>query len=839
MQHLVDGDLASNSHGWQWTAGTGTDAGAVLPRLQPDRAGREVRSRRRRTSAAGCPSSPTLDDAERARARSGAGPTGTRRRWSTTPSSGRRRCAGTGRVDRRRVASLAAGTGSCPRRRPLEGAHARRTQDSHPACGRAGVHHHGPAGRVDAHRQRARRAGQLGDGAQRDGGARAGGLPRPAAHVGRPDPDRQGLPLLRRPHGAAGPRSTPGAAQQVGEFFDAAHGRLEEMLHQTSQPARAAHQPRRAWSSGPRADRAVVRSVQVVGLSARRGGRGRGALQRLGRERDDRAVRRDVRAAPVGRLRPPAAHTSPAGRSTAARRCRRRRPRGRRALRARRSPRWSQPRHHEPVFVGGTVGRWRSRSTPSTPCAACCTPSSSSTSWSSLVRDVLNRGLSVAIGAEHGVEPLVACSVVVAPVVVDGEHVGTVGVLGPTRMNYPQALATVEVVSDRLGRHLGDGGGLTWPTTTSCSACRAAPAPTRSRRRTASGPASCTPTPTPATPRAEEQFKQVAKAYEVLSDPDQRARYDRFGEAGVGGAGGPNVGDVFGGGGLGDLFDAFFGGSGRPVRRRRDGGPAGPPRGQDLEVVADVAFEQAVFGATVPVTVRTAVRCDDCGGSGAGRGHASRSRAASATAAARCSACARACSARWSPRRRARAAAALGQVIATPVPDVQRRRPRRSPRRRTRSTCPPASTPARRCGSPVAVRPGPAAAAPATCTCTSASPRTSASPATTTTWSRAAGVDRAGVARHEVHARRRSTATRSSSSPPARSPAGSSCSASAACPACRVAAAATCGCVVQVEVPTKLTEAEAELLRKFAEGRGEEVNAPEHGLFSRIKSAFT
>jgi heat-inducible transcriptional repressor len=76
----------------------------------------------------------------------------------------------------------------------------------------------------------------------------------------------------------------------------------------------------------------------------------------------------------------------------------------------------------------------------------------------SLVRDVINRGLSIAIGAEHGIEPLVACSVVVKPVIVDGEQVGTLGVLGPTRMDYPQALATVEVVSDRLGRHLGDGG---------------------------------------------------------------------------------------------------------------------------------------------------------------------------------------------------------------------------------------------------------------------------------------------------------------------------------------------------------------------------------------------
>ena len=71
-----------------------------------------------------------------------------------------------------------------------------------------------------------------------------------------------------------------------------------------------------------------------------------------------------------------------------------------------------------------------------------------------LVRDMLNRGVSVAIGAEHGVEPLSACSVVLAPVRADGETVGTVGVLGPTRMIYPQALATVDLVSDRLGRRL-------------------------------------------------------------------------------------------------------------------------------------------------------------------------------------------------------------------------------------------------------------------------------------------------------------------------------------------------------------------------------------------------
>jgi heat-inducible transcriptional repressor len=75
----------------------------------------------------------------------------------------------------------------------------------------------------------------------------------------------------------------------------------------------------------------------------------------------------------------------------------------------------------------------------------------------SLLRDMLDRGASVAIGAEHGVAQLAACSVVVAPYIVDGEAVGTVGLLGPTRMNYPQALVAVDVVSQRLSERLSDG----------------------------------------------------------------------------------------------------------------------------------------------------------------------------------------------------------------------------------------------------------------------------------------------------------------------------------------------------------------------------------------------
>lgn len=133
------------------------------------------------------------------------------------------------------------------------------------------------------------------------------------------------------------------------------------------------------------------------------------------------------------------------------------------------------------------------------------------------------------------------------------------------------------------------------------------------------------PDANPDDPEAEDRFKELARAYEVLSDPDARARYDRFGEAGIGGAAGgsgPDMGSMFGGG-LGDLFDAFFGGAGGgPFSAGFGGrsGPAGPPRGQDLEAVLELTLEQAVFGANAPVTVRTALRCQDCGGAGTSAG---------------------------------------------------------------------------------------------------------------------------------------------------------------------------------------------------------------------------
>lgn len=114
-------------------------------------------------------------------------------------------------------------------------------------------------------------------------------------------------------------------------------------------------------------------------------------------------------------------------------------------------------------------------------------------------------------------------------------------------------------------------------------------------------------------PTASDRFKQVAQAYEVLSDPEKRRRYDRFGPDGVNvGAGGS------GAGGINDIFEAFFSGGGTFGGGGR--GPSGPPRGADLEVVVDLRFEDAVFGIRQPVDVRTAVVCETCGASGGAPG---------------------------------------------------------------------------------------------------------------------------------------------------------------------------------------------------------------------------
>jgi molecular chaperone DnaJ len=116
-------------------------------------------------------------------------------------------------------------------------------------------------------------------------------------------------------------------------------------------------------------------------------------------------------------------------------------------------------------------------------------------------------------------------------------------------------------------------------------------------------------------PRAEERFKAITAAYETLRDPERRRRYDMFGPEGVRSPAGAT--DPFGGfgGGLGDLFDAFFGGAnpfGGATATRR-----GPRRGEDAEVVLELEFAEAVFGAQRDLAIRVPLQCETCGGSGA------------------------------------------------------------------------------------------------------------------------------------------------------------------------------------------------------------------------------
>ena len=114
-------------------------------------------------------------------------------------------------------------------------------------------------------------------------------------------------------------------------------------------------------------------------------------------------------------------------------------------------------------------------------------------------------------------------------------------------------------------------------------------------------------------PDAEEKFKEVNAAYEVLSDPEKRAMYDRFGKEGMSGFGGFDFGDMR------DPFDIFaevfgnlggFGGFGRTGR-------PGPRRGNDLRTSLEIAFEEAAFGTEKEVEVRRQEFCQVCNGSGA------------------------------------------------------------------------------------------------------------------------------------------------------------------------------------------------------------------------------
>src|SRR5438270_2139442 len=118
-------------------------------------------------------------------------------------------------------------------------------------------------------------------------------------------------------------------------------------------------------------------------------------------------------------------------------------------------------------------------------------------------------------------------------------------------------------------------------------------------------------------PQAEEKFKQAAEAYEVLTDADRRATYDRYGHEGLRSGGyAPNF---EGFGSVADIFEAFFGGGGAPfgdIFGTGAGRATGPIQGGDVAVRAEIDLADAARGSSVPVSYEAIVRCERCNGNG-------------------------------------------------------------------------------------------------------------------------------------------------------------------------------------------------------------------------------
>ncbi|MFI3241586.1 MAG: molecular chaperone DnaJ [Alphaproteobacteria bacterium] len=125
----------------------------------------------------------------------------------------------------------------------------------------------------------------------------------------------------------------------------------------------------------------------------------------------------------------------------------------------------------------------------------------------------------------------------------------------------------------------------------------------------------------PNNPEAEAKFKEISVAYEILSNPDKRAAYDRYGHAafenggggqgGFGGFEGFDFSDMFG-----DIFSDFFGGGASRSRRN----PNAPQKGQDMQMSIEISLEEAFWGLNKEIKIPTKVKCDDCDGTGSADG---------------------------------------------------------------------------------------------------------------------------------------------------------------------------------------------------------------------------
>ena len=317
---------------------------------------------------------------------------------------------------------------------------------------------------------------------------------------------------------------------QVGDFFRTAHGRLEEMLHRTSDLL--AHLTNyAAVVVGPRAEALAVRNVQVVALSSTVATvvvvLGNGTVEsetiELAPDINDghlAAASAHLTAQLSGQVLGSVSDIVPTGDDVVDAVC---------------GTAWSAVRtgsSADHLYVGGTSAMALSFDAVDIVRNVLRTLEQQFVVVS-LLGDLVQRGVSVAIGVEHGVEPLSACSVVVAPIVVDGE---------PPRLGR-RARSDAHELPAGAGHGRGrqrparppPGGQLTamadYYQLLGVSRTASTDDIKRAYRQKAR---ELHPDANAGDDATAERFKEVARAYEVLSDPEQRARYDRFGEAGVG-----------------------------------------------------------------------------------------------------------------------------------------------------------------------------------------------------------------------------------------------------------------------------------------------------------------
>jgi len=284
---------------------------------------------------------------------------------------------------------------------------------------------------------------------------RDGYLAQPHTSAGRIPTDK-GYRFFVDQLGGPGPLD-PSGRQQVRQFFDHAHGEIEEMLERTS-GLLADLTDCTAMVVGPSHEQAAVRSVQLVGLGHRLAlvvvVLADGAVQKQSIELPEDADESVVSEAggrlaahalgsPLAQVAPKAAPSGNPSVDTVV-------ASGVGALHV-----LGAADGHDQLFVGGS-SRMAAAFDAVDTVRSVLTILEQQLVVVSLLRDILETGLTVAIGTEHGVEPLASCAIVVMPVSVDGIEAGTIGLLGPTRMNYPLALAAARVVGDRLGERLGE-----------------------------------------------------------------------------------------------------------------------------------------------------------------------------------------------------------------------------------------------------------------------------------------------------------------------------------------------------------------------------------------------